>query len=130
MTAIRASKKLALSFRTMEQDDVHRIVVVPPLIRQEVTSIQPEEGNYIHGYMVNSGFSDSVEKFHICHPEIPLKFFWDKADTEEVTKVDETLCFIRLMISSFSTEWLVAGLMQVRQGLNLSVKRCILENLS
>ncbi|WP_303187989.1 glycosyltransferase family protein [Bacteroides finegoldii] len=96
MTAIRASKKLALSFRTMEQDDVHRIVVVPPLIRQEVTSIQPEEGNYIHGYMVNSGFSDSVEKFHICHPEIPLKFFWDKADTEEVTKVDETLRFYQI----------------------------------
>ena len=44
MTAIRASKKLALSFRTMEQDDVHRIVVVPPLIRQEVASIQPEIG--------------------------------------------------------------------------------------
>ena len=96
MTAIRASKKLALSFRTMEQDDVHRIVVVPPLIRQEVASIQPEEGNYIHGYMVNSGFSDSVEKFHICHPEIPLKFFWDKADTEEVTKVDETLRFYQI----------------------------------
>ena len=96
MTAVRASKKLALSFRTMEQDDVHRIVVVPPLIRQEVTAIQPEEGNYIHGYMVNSGFSDSVEKFHICYPEIPLKFFWDKADTEEVTKVDETLRFYQI----------------------------------
>ena len=52
MTALRSSKKLALSFREMERDDEHQIVVVPPLIRREITAIQPEEGNYIHGYMV------------------------------------------------------------------------------
>ena len=96
MTACRASKKLALSFRAMEQDGEQQIVVVPPLIRQEVTAIQPEEGNYIHGYMVNSGFADSVESFHAIHPEVPLKFFWDKADTEEVTKIDETLSFYQI----------------------------------
>jgi len=38
----------------MERDDEHQIVVVPPLIRREITAIQPEEGNYIHGYMVNA----------------------------------------------------------------------------
>lgn len=96
MTACKASKKLALSFRAMEQDDEQQIVVMPPLIRQEVTAIQPEEGNYIHGYMVNSGFADSVESFHAIHPEVPLKFFWDKADTEEVTKIDETLSFYQI----------------------------------
>lgn len=96
MTACKASKKLALSFRAMEQDDEQQIVVVPPLIRREVTAIQPEEGNYIHGYMVNSGFADSVESFHAIHPEVPLKFFWDKADTEEVTKIDETLSFYQI----------------------------------
>lgn len=96
MTACRASKKLALSFRAMEQDDEQQIVVVPPLIRQEVTAIQPEDGNYIHGYMVNSGFADSVESFHAIHPEVPLKFFWDKADAEEVTKIDETLSFYQI----------------------------------
>lgn len=96
MTACRASKKLALSFSAMEQDDEQQIVVMPPLIRQEVTAIQPEEGNYIHGYMVNSGFADSVESFHAIHPEVPLKFFWDKADTEEVTKIDETLSFYQI----------------------------------
>lgn len=96
MTACKASKKLSLSFRAMEQDDEQQIVVVPPLIRQEVTAIQPEEGNYIHGYMVNSGFADSVESFHAIHPEVPLKFFWDKTDTEEVTKIDETLSFYQI----------------------------------
>ena len=93
MTALKSSKKLALSFREMEQDDNNQIVTVPPLIRQEVTAIRPEEGNYIHGYMVNSGFADSVEHFHARHPEVPLTFFWDKSDTEEVIRVDETLSF-------------------------------------
>lgn len=93
LTALRSSKKLALSFREMEPDVEHKVVAVPPLIRQEVTAIQPEEGNYIHGYMVNSGFADSVGDFHAKHPEIPLKFFWDKADAGEVTRVDETLSF-------------------------------------
>lgn len=96
LTALRASKKLALSFREMERDERQQIVVVPPLIRKEVTAIQPEEGNYIHGYMVNSGFADSVENFHATHPEVPLKFFWDKADEEEVTRIDETLSFYQI----------------------------------
>lgn len=42
MTALRSSKKLALSFLEMEQDDMNQIVTVPPLIRQEVTAIRPE----------------------------------------------------------------------------------------
>ena len=96
MTALRSSKKLALSFREMERDDEHQIVVVPPLIRREITAIQPEEGNYIHGYMVNSGFADSVEEFHTIYPEVPLRFFWDKADAEEVTRIDETLSFYQI----------------------------------
>ena len=93
MTALRSSKKLALSFREMERDDEHQIVVVPPLIRREITAIQPEEGNYIHGYMVNAGFADTVESFHTMHPEVPLRFFWDKTETEEVVRVDETLSY-------------------------------------
>lgn len=77
----------------MESDRTERISVVPPLLRREVTAMQPEQGNYIHGYMVNSGFADSVEAFHALHPEIPMHFFWDKQDADEVTKVDATLSF-------------------------------------
>lgn len=93
MTGLRSAKKLALSFREMEKDDANRIVAVPPLVRREVTIACAEEGNYIHGYMVNSGFADSVEAFHVAHPEVPLKFFWDKAEVEEIMRVDETLSF-------------------------------------
>lgn len=93
MTSFRTSGKLALSFRTMEKDEVNKITVVPPLIRQEVLAIQPEHGDYVHGYMVNAGFADGVLDFHAAHPEVPMIFFWDKADAEEVTKVDKALSF-------------------------------------
>lgn len=93
MTAWRSSKKLALSFREMERDDEAHIVAVPPLIRQEVVAVQPEEGDYIHGYMLNSGFADDVERFHALYPEVSLSFFWDKPDADEWTKMDETLSY-------------------------------------
>ena len=93
MTALKSSKKLALSFREMEKDDENGIVTVPPLIRRDVVVTQPNNGNYIHGYMVNAGFADSVEEYHATHPEVPLRFFWDKAEAEEVTEIDETLSF-------------------------------------
>lgn len=93
MTSLRASKRLALSFRKLPADVVNNVEVMPPLIRREVTAMQSESGNYIHGYMVNSGFSDSVEAFHANDPDTPLHFFWDKPDAAEETCVDETLSF-------------------------------------
>lgn len=93
MTSLRASGRLALSFRKMEPDQSKGIIVVPPLLRREVTAIQPEQGSYIHGYMVNSGFADSVMAFHVLHPEIPMHFFWDKQQVDEVKKEDATLSF-------------------------------------
>lgn len=96
LTSLRASKRLALSFRKMAGDTENNIAVVPPLLRQEVTAIRPETGHYIHGYMVNSGFADSIESFHADHPEVSMHFFWDKADAEEVTRRDETLSFHKI----------------------------------
>ena len=93
LTALRSSCKLALSFRPMEADEANGIVVVPPLLRSEVTSVRPEQGNYVHGYMVNAGFADSVEAFHAAHPEVPLRFFWDKPEAAETVRVDDTLSF-------------------------------------
>lgn len=93
MTSLGATKRLALSFRKMPQDTENNIIVVPPLLRQEVTAVRPEAGRYVHGYMVNFGFADGVKAFHAAYPEVPLHFFWDKADSGEVTCVDETLSF-------------------------------------
>ena len=96
MTSIGSCKKLALSFRDMPDDEGKRIRVVPPILREEVLETVPERGRYIHGYMLNSGFSEDVMKWHAAHPEVELRFFWDKWSETPVKKVDDTLSFYLL----------------------------------
>lgn len=93
LTSMCTEKRLALSFYEMPEDTANKISVIPPLLRQEILSLEAEKGNYIHGYMLNAGFADSVRAFHETHPAVPLHFFWDKQDEEEVTRVDGTLSF-------------------------------------
>lgn len=101
ITSIGASKKLALSFKGMSPDPKHNIHVVPPLLRQEVFQLEAIQGDYIHGYMVNSGFSENIREWHKKRPEIPLRFFWDRWEKEPVTKIDETLSFYQLDDTEF-----------------------------
>ena len=96
MTSIGARKKLALSFRAMEDDAEKRIRVVPPVLRESVLGTVPTRGKYIHGYMLNAGFSEDIMKWHSVHPEVELRFFWDRWTEPAVKKVDDTLTFYLL----------------------------------
>lgn len=93
LTCIGAKEILALSFRDMAYNPSTRIKVVPPLLRKEVLACESSQGNYIHGYMVNAGFGESIMNWHARHKEVPLHFFWDKQDEEEICQIDETLSF-------------------------------------
>lgn len=73
-TSIGASKRLALSFYAAPDDTQRDIIVVPPLLRQSVRNTQSTKGNYIHGYMLNSGFADEVQQWHKRHPDIEMHF--------------------------------------------------------
>lgn len=93
LTCIGARQKLALSFCKMEDDASRHIRIVPPLIRREVLTCEATDGEYIHGYMVNAGFADSVMKWHERHREMALHFFWDKPGEADEIHHDSTLCF-------------------------------------
>lgn len=96
ITSLGASKRLALSFHAMQPDTKNNLFAVPPLLRQDLFCQEPHQGNYIHGYMVNSGFADDVLRWHKKRPDIPLHFFWDRWEEEPVKKIDETLSFHQL----------------------------------
>lgn len=96
LTAIGSTKKLALSFRKMREMPMEGIVVVPPLLRQEVLKSESSYGDYLHGYLLNSGFSEEIRSWHALHPEVSMRFFWDKKDADPVVKVDDHLSFHRL----------------------------------
>ncbi len=92
-TSIGASKRLALSFYAAPDDTQRDIIVVPPLLRQSVRNTQSTKGNYIHGYMLNSGFADEVQQWHKRHPDIEMHFFWDKTDVPETYEYEPGLTF-------------------------------------
>ena len=109
ITSIGARKRLALSFRDMPDDNRKRIKVVPPILREEVLEMSPSKGNYIHGYMLNAGFSDDVMKWHAEHPGVELRFFWDRWSEPPVKKIDDTLSFYLLDDKEFMRQ--MAGCM-------------------
>ncbi|MDB9195505.1 glycosyltransferase family protein, partial [Parabacteroides distasonis] len=96
LTAIGSVKKLALSFRKMREAPLGGIVVVPPLLRQEVLDAVPSNGSYLHGYLLNSGFSEEIRSWHSRHPSVPMHFFWDKKDQRAEVKIDDCLSFHQL----------------------------------
>jgi hypothetical protein len=103
MTAMGSAEKLALSFREMSDDTARHIKVVPPLLRPEVLAFgsgnpdcKIKSGDYILGYMLNAGFAHDVMHWHYDHPDIPLRFFWDKSEYGPVRKFDDTLSFYYL----------------------------------
>lgn len=96
VTCKRSSKILALSFRDMPGCKEKNLVVVPPLLREQVFQIEPSQGNYIHGYMLNSGYYEEVLSWHTKNQHVPLRFFWDKKDAREVTTIDENLKLYKL----------------------------------
>lgn len=93
LTAPRSCRRVALSFRPMPADAKENLVVVPPLLREEVFACKPATGDYILGYMLNDGFAADVEAWHRAHPAVPLHFFWDRKGAPRVTRVDATLSY-------------------------------------
>lgn len=96
LTSIGATKRLALSFRKMREVPSKGIVVVPPLLRKEVLEARPVNGNYLHGYLLNSGFSEEVKAWHARHSGVSCHFFWDKKSAPAELKVNDTLSFHQL----------------------------------
>lgn len=105
-----SGKLLALSFNRMPDDPGHRIKVVPPLLRPQVLALRNPDGSdgpgmsrgdYILGYMLNPGFSEDVLQWHRSHPDVNLRFFWDKWSEGKVKKIDDTLSFYLIDDSEF-----------------------------
>lgn len=96
ITSIGSVKKLALSFRKMNEVPGKGIIVVPPLLRQEVLEAMPSKGEYLHGYLLNSGFSEEIRSWHSAHPDVNMHFFWDKKGVDKQVKVDDRLSFHQL----------------------------------
>lgn len=102
ITALGTQKLLALSFRPYP---VHKgLTIVPPLLRQDIQQIITSDNQYIHGYLLNDGYSDEVEFWHRNNPDVALEFFWDKKDMPKEYVIDEKLRFHQIDDQKFLTK--------------------------
>jgi uncharacterized protein (TIGR00661 family) len=60
LCSIQANAKLALSFNRHENLNSKKIIIVPPLLRQKLFKLIPENKEYILVYLLNEGFLDEI----------------------------------------------------------------------
>ena len=100
ITCVGAKIKLALSFAPYLKD-YKNILVVPPLLRKEVLSLQPEKQDFILCYVNNDGYGDDIIAWHKQNPHIKLECFWDRKNAPEVEHYHENLVFHQINDSKF-----------------------------
>lgn len=93
LTSWRSTTKLALSFRRFAHDPNHGVVVVPPLLREEIQLLRPSAGNFLLVYMTHHSLSESIIEWHKLHPEVQLQCFWDNSSQPEILTFDDNLSF-------------------------------------
>ncbi len=91
MTSLNSYRILALSFRMSEDSVYGNIRIVPPLLRHEVINHPVKKGNYIHGYILNSGYANELVKWSNSNVYEKLHFFWDKKNVESSVELTPTL---------------------------------------
>ncbi|MDD5183812.1 MAG: glycosyltransferase family protein [Paludibacter sp.] len=101
LTALNAYKILALSFRDENHFRFGKISFVPPLLRPEVLHRETTTGEYIHGYLLNSGYATELKSWSEQHPGQMLHFFWDKKKMNKTTLLTPSLSMHALSDSDF-----------------------------
>ncbi len=94
MTAWGSARKLALSFREMPDDTNKKIVVVPPLLRKEITQKElPLNDDFILIYITQATFAEDIIQWHLENKTTKLHCFLHQPNNKEVYQYDETLTF-------------------------------------
>jgi uncharacterized protein (TIGR00661 family) len=96
ITALGATKKLALSFTPFSNDEKQNIYVIPPLLRSEIAQLQTTKENYVLAYLTQHSLADELIKWHAKNPKIKVHCFWDKPQNTEVFKHSSNLHFHRI----------------------------------
>ncbi len=101
LTALRSTRKLAISFYSMENHDKAKITVVPPLLRKDVFEQQEQHKDYYLIYLLNNGYKDEIVKWHQQNQHIVAHCFCDMPETYDTLKYGENLYFHKLNDKKF-----------------------------
>ena len=82
LTSLNAQKKIALSFRDIKSSS-EKLIISPPLLREEIFNLTPSKGDFILAYVVNPGYAYDLMEWHKQNKKIRLHCFWDNTDQED-----------------------------------------------
>ena len=77
----------------MPNDPIRNIITVPPLLRQEVKSIQPESGDRWLIYLTHYRLADEIMAWSRKNPEVKLDCFWDNPTRKTEYQYSDSLTF-------------------------------------
>ena len=93
ITAIGSRKLLGLSFRKLPNDIKRNIIAVPPLLRQEVKSIQEKAGERWLAYLTHYRLADEIMAWSRQNPDVKLDCFWDNPTRKSEYQYSDSLTF-------------------------------------
>ena len=97
LVGLGAARRLALSLYDAAPLPTKRVVVVPPILRDEFFEVQPAESDpYFLVYLYHYTLAEAVVEWHKRNPSVTIHCFWNKPDAAEEEVVDDTLVFHRL----------------------------------
>jgi uncharacterized protein (TIGR00661 family) len=94
LMARKADKVWALSFR--EGEARKNVIVMPPLISQEMLEAKATRGDYILAYSVNKGYAEQLKSWQQRNPEVVIHYFWDGKQDIACEEVQKNLFFHKL----------------------------------
>lgn len=101
LTSSRADTVLSLSFRKLKETGETGISIIPPLLRREIKSLIPENGDFVLCYILNEGYAEEIIRWHTENKTIVVHCFWDKKDVEETYSAWKNLTFHKLDSNKF-----------------------------
>jgi uncharacterized protein (TIGR00661 family) len=101
MTCRKADKILALSLGTQPHQNSSKITIVPPLIREEIFTLEAITEDFILGYMADPVFESQVIQWNERNPEQSLHFFSDRKQDLATEVVKHNLRFSKINDENF-----------------------------
>lgn len=72
---------------------------------REIKECSVRQGNYLLGYMLNSGYVKEVEYWSRQHQGVPLHFFWDRTGIADTYALSADLFYHQIKMLLLSVIW-------------------------
>lgn len=101
LTALGASRHIALSFREMPDLPDRQTFVAPPLLREAILDAETSEEPFLLTYILNDGYADDIVRWHEEHTHQVIHCFWDRPGVEDPWSPHPNLQFHQLSATRF-----------------------------